>query len=407
LLLSQTISSTSSSTSVKHQNKHPNYKFVDIGANLLDLRYTDGIYYGKKRHESDFEQVIQRSIEYGVTHLVLTAGTLQESKEAIRVVRKLRQRQQQPPALFLGCTVGIHPTRCQQEFVDNLITNDDDDDDDGSNSSDNKDHNHIQTTTTRTTTTATNVLEELYELAKDGVTDGSVVAIGEIGLDYDRLEFTSKSIQTEFLKRQLQLFSSSFLLGSSNSKNKNNDNDNNDGGSNSNSITEMEAKVASLPLFLHNRSVGRDLLQILQQEQQRRGGGGGSGVVHSFDDTIELAFEFIELGYYIGLNGCSLKTQQNLDTIQKIPLSNILLETDCPYCEIKASHAGYQYIQTSFQSQKKVDKKFELGKLVRGRNEPCQIIQIAEVIAGVKSIPVEDVIHTCYENSMKLYNNFI
>jgi len=79
---------------VKHQNKHPNYKFVDIGANLLDLRYTDGIYYGKKRHESDFEQVIQRSIEYGVTHLVLTAGTLQESKEAIRVVRKLRQRQQ-------------------------------------------------------------------------------------------------------------------------------------------------------------------------------------------------------------------------------------------------------------------------------------------------------------------------
>jgi len=353
--------------------------------------------------------VIQRSIEYGVTHLVLTAGTLQESKEAIRVVRKLRQRQQQPPALFLGCTVGIHPTRCQQEFVDNLITNDDDDDDDddGSNSSDNKDHNHIQTTTTRTTTTATNVLEELYELAKDGVTDGSVVAIGEIGLDYDRLEFTSKSIQTEFLKRQLQLFSSSFLLGSSNSKNKNNDNDNNDGGSNSNSITEMEAKVASLPLFLHNRSVGRDLLQILQQEQQRRGGGGGSGVVHSFDDTIELAFEFIELGYYIGLNGCSLKTQQNLDTIQKIPLSNILLETDCPYCEIKASHAGYQYIQTSFQSQKKVDKKFELGKLVKGRNEPCQIIQIAEVIAGVKSIPVEDVIHTCYENSMKLYNNFI
>mmetsp|Transcript_51838 Transcript_51838/g.57882 ORF Transcript_51838/g.57882 Transcript_51838/m.57882 type:complete len:114 (+) Transcript_51838:323-664(+) len=112
------------------------------------------------------------------------------------------------------------------------------------------------------------------------------------------------------------------------------------------------------------------------------------------------------MGYYIGLNGCSLKTQQNLDTIQLLPLSKILLETDCPYCEIKASHAGYQYIQTSFQSQKKVEKKFERGKLVKGRNEPCQIIQIAEVIAGVKSIPVEDVIEKCYENSMKLYNNF-
>eukprot|EP00751_Fragilariopsis_kerguelensis_P004489 CAMPEP_0170809296 /NCGR_PEP_ID=MMETSP0733-20121128/33945_1 /TAXON_ID=186038 /ORGANISM="Fragilariopsis kerguelensis, Strain L26-C5" /LENGTH=261 /DNA_ID=CAMNT_0011164969 /DNA_START=83 /DNA_END=865 /DNA_ORIENTATION=+ len=251
LLLPQKISSTSTSTSMKQKKKHPtNYKFVDIGANLLDERYTDGIYYGKKRHASDFEQVIQRSVEYGVTHLILTAGTLHECKEAT----------QPSPPLFLGCTVGIHPTRCQQEFIDNLITDDDDDaddDDDGdSNSkcSDNKDHDQIQTTTTRTTT-ATDVLEELYVLAKDGVTDGCVVAIGEIGLDYDRLEFTSKKNNT--------------------------------------SITEAETKVASLPLFLHNRSVGRDLLQILQQERQQRG---GRGVVHSFDDTIELAFEFIDMG---------------------------------------------------------------------------------------------------------------
>jgi len=402
---------------MKQKKKHPtNYKFVDIGANLLDERYTDGIYYGKKRHASDFEQVIQRSVEYGVTHLILTAGTLHECKEAIRVVREYRNKWSQnnsrssennnnddrnktqpPPPLFLGCTVGIHPTRCQQEFIDNLITDDDDDDDvDGdSNSkcSDNKDHDQIQTTTTRTTT-ATDVLEELYVLAKDGVTDGCVVAIGEIGLDYDRLEFTSKSIQIKFLKRQLQLFSSPLFLGSSRT---------NSNSENNTSITEAETKVASLPLFLHNRSVGRDLLQILQQERQQRG---DRGVVHSFDDTIELAFEFIDMGYYIGLNGCSLKTQQNLDTIQLLPLSKILLETDCPYCEIKASHAGYQYIQTSFQSQKKVEKKFERGKLVKGRNEPCQIIQIAEVIAGVKSIPVEDVIEKCYENSMKLYNNF-
>lgn len=219
LLLSQKISSTT--TSMKQKKKHPtNYKFVDIGANLLDERYTDGIYYGKKRHESDFEQVIQRSVEYGVTHLILTAGTLHECKEAIRVVREYRNKWSQnnsrssenndnddrnqtqpPPPLFLGCTVGIHPTRCQQEFIDNLITDDDDDDGIGdgdrsrnSKCSNNKDHDQIQTTTTRTTT-ATDVLEELYVLAKDGVTDGCVVAIGEIGLDYDRLEFTSKSIQ--------------------------------------------------------------------------------------------------------------------------------------------------------------------------------------------------------------------
>lgn len=206
----------------------------------------------------------------------------------------------------------------------------------------------------------------------------------EIGLDYDRLEFTSKNIQIEYFKRQLELF-----FGTNDSVDNNCD----------------EAVVASFPLFLHNRSVGRDLLQILLKHQQQQEGSRKKirGVVHSFDDTLELALEFIDMGLFIGLNGCSLKTQKNLDTVKEIPLSSILLETDCPYCEIKPTHAGYEYVQTSFQRRKKVDKKFELGKLVKGRDEPCQIIQIAEVIAGVKNVQLENVVNTCYENSMKLY----
>ena len=359
------VSSTSTSSTTKSTASATNlYKFVDIGANLLDERYTDGIYYGKKRHESDFDSVLDRAIEYGVTHIILTAGTVQESKKALTVVREYRKKLGAAKNLFIGCTVGIHPTRCQQEFIDNLIVDDDNDEDDNGNKK--------QQQAGRT---ADDVLNELYEIAKDGITDGCVVAIGEIGLDYDRLEFTSKTIQNEFLKRQLEIFLH------------NHDDGNND--------------VSSLPLFLHNRSVGRDLLQILQQYYPNKKE--IKGVVHSFDDKLELALEFIDLGLYIGLNGCSLKTQQNLDTVKQIPLSSILLETDCPYCEIKPTHAGYQYIQTTFAGMKKVDKKFELGKQVKGRNEPCQIIQIAEVIAGVKDIPLEDVVNTCYENSMKLY----
>jgi TatD DNase family protein len=313
------------------------FKFVDIGANLLDERFTEGSYHGKHRHEPDWEQVLQRATDNGVSHIILTAGTLRESRRAVDLVRELRQKN---GSIFFGCTVGVHPTRCQQEFVD-------------SNDS--------------TTTTPDQILKELQEIAMDGQTDKSVVALGEIGLDYDRLEFCPKEVQLQYLEEQLKSFHA------------------------------ME-QLQPLPLFLHNRNVGSDLLEVLKKEDvplRTR------GVVHSFDDSLELALKFIELGLYIGLNGCSLKTAENLQVVKELPLDKILLETDCPYCEIKPTHAGFGYVTTKFE--KKVEKKFELGKMVKGRNEPCQMIQVAEVIAGVKGISVQQVADTCYENSMCLY----
>jgi TatD DNase family protein len=175
--------------------------------------------------------------------------------------------------------------------------------------------------------------------------------------------FCSNEIQQEYLEKQFQTF---------------------------------DALLGKLPLFLHNRSVGPDLLEVLKKDKRRQ-----RGVVHSFDDTLELALQFIELGLYIGLNGCSLKTEENLNVVKELPLDKILLETDCPYCEIKQSHAGFHYIKTQFE--KKTDKKFELGKMVKGRNEPCQMVQVAEVIAGVKGIDVQEVADRCYQNSLELY----
>ncbi len=49
--------------------------------------------------------------------------------------------------------------------------------------------------------------------------------------------------------------------------------------------------------------------------------------IHSFDGTLDEALQFIQLGYCIGLNGCSLKTQANLDVIKQLPLDKILVET--------------------------------------------------------------------------------
>ena len=321
-------------------------RFVDIGANLLDERYTDGIYFGKKRHDSDFDLVLERALEQGVTHVILTAGTLRESRKALELVEAYRSKQDATP-IFLGCTVGVHPTRCQQEFVD-------------------KDEPWEA------------VLDGLAELLKRGSENRCVVAIGEFGLDYDRLEFTPKDIQIEYFQKQLDRF---LGLG------------------------------RNLPLFLHNRSVGRDLLEIILEHKGRVHPETGeslplNGVVHSFDDSLELAQEFIDLGLYIGLNGCSLKTPQNIEVVKKLPLDRILLETDCPYCEIKATHAGHHHIQTTFAGMKKADKKFEAGKMVKGRNEPSQIVQVAEVVAGVKGISLEEVASACYQNSMTLYGGF-
>lgn len=99
-----------------------------------------------------------------------------------------------------------------------------------------------------------------------------------------------------------------------------------------------------------------------------------TGVVHSFDGTIEQAKRFIDLGYYIGLNGCSLKTQENLETVKNLPQDRILLETDCPWCEIRPSHAGFKFISNENKDMPAVKKeKWNAEAMVKSRNEPCNI----------------------------------
>jgi hypothetical protein len=118
--------------------------FVDIGANLLDERFTEGVYHGKHRHEPDWNEMLQRAQEAGVKHIILTAGTLRESQRALDLVRTLRQVNQ---TIHFGCTIGVHPTRCSQEFLNNEGM------------------------------PPEKVLEQLKALAIDGQSDKSVVAL--------------------------------------------------------------------------------------------------------------------------------------------------------------------------------------------------------------------------------------
>jgi TatD DNase family protein len=324
-------------------------KFIDIGANLLDERFTEGVYRGTFRHEPDFDAVVERAVKAGLRRILLTAGTLEESRRAVQAVRAFRTLH---PRIHWSCTVGVHPTRCQQEFVD-LKDDANADEDADAESSDRGER----------------VLTELLQVALDGMSDRCVAAVGEIGLDYDRLEFSPKDVQQRYLVRQLQVL----------------------------------AKATQLPLFLHNRAAHSDLHDILLQHQDcwnvntHRPG----GVVHSFDDSWELAEQFMGLGLMIGINGCSLKTAENLEVVRRLPLDRVLLETDCPYCEIRPNHAGFRHVTTSFPA--KAEKKFEKGFAVKNRQEPCHIVQVAEVVAGAKGLEVSDVAQACYENTLRVF----
>eukprot|EP00586_Coscinodiscus_wailesii_P022078 CAMPEP_0172501648 /NCGR_PEP_ID=MMETSP1066-20121228/151968_1 /TAXON_ID=671091 /ORGANISM="Coscinodiscus wailesii, Strain CCMP2513" /LENGTH=314 /DNA_ID=CAMNT_0013276565 /DNA_START=250 /DNA_END=1194 /DNA_ORIENTATION=- len=297
-------------------------KFVEIGANLLDPMFS-GIYREKPRHDGDLSLVISRAKKANIDKIVITAGTPEESRQALSLARALGTD-------TFRSTVGVHPTRCNI-FLENRDA----------------------------------VVEELRQICHDGMTDGTVCAMGELGLDYDREMFCPREVQKEGFLCQLTV-----------------------------------AEEIGLPLFLHNRNTGMDLYDLLKENRERF----TRGVVHSFDDSLELAERFMDLELYIGINGCSLKKEENLEVVKHIPMDKILLETDCPWCDIRQTHAGYKYVKTTFPTKK--EKQFEAGCCVKNRNEPCHIIQVAEIVAGVKGVTVEELAKVCLKNSYEFYGQF-
>lgn len=188
-----------------------------------------------------------------------------------------------------------------------------------------------------------NEVEELNEHHMEWLKEKSalekIVAIGEIGLDYYYDEPT-KEIQREWFVKQINL-----------------------------------AREVKLPMIIHSRDAAQDTLSIMKKEKCGEIG----GVVHCYSYSIELAKEFLDMGFYIGVggvvtfpNGKKLK-----EVVDYLPMDRIVLETDSPYL----SPAPLR------------------GK----RNNSMNIKYIAEEIAGIKNISVEEVYDTTYQNALKLY----
>ena len=94
------------------------------------------------------------------------------------------------------------------------------------------------------------------------------------------------------------------------------------------------------------------------------------------DGGLKSKFFFFEtwklINFFIIFFLSSLKTEDNLNTVKYLPSNKILIETDCPWCEIRPTHAGFKYVKTKFPAVKK--EKWESGKMVKGRNEPSNLM---------------------------------
>ena len=131
-----------------------------------------------------------------------------------------------------------------------------------------------------------NTIESLEELLKKN----KVVAIGEIGLDYN-FNDENKEEQKEFFNRQLDL-----------------------------------AEKYNLPIIVHTRDSIQDCYDILKKRKLK-------GVIHCYSGSIEMAKEILKLGMYIGLGGAvTFKNAVKPCEVAKfVPEDRLLIETDAPY----------------------------------------------------------------------------
>lgn len=198
--------------------------------------------------------------------------------------------------------------------------------------------------------------EFLYEKYKELGQSKKVVAIGECGLDYYYEPRSKEKRQAQRLKQKSALAQQVKL-----------------------------ARELNLPIIFHCRKAHDDLIEFLQSHK-----GKIRGVVHCYTGDLKQAEKFYELGLAFGFNGLIFKDVPALpnpkEIIAALPLERIVLETDSPYLAVPAevlTKAGAAFVE---------------------RNEPLFVQYVAEEIARIKGISVDEVASITTANAKSLFN---
>lgn len=181
------------------------------------------------------------------------------------------------------------------------------------------------------------IVEKDYEILEEMVKNNpKIVAIGEIGLDY-YWNKDNKDKQREVFCKQLEI-----------------------------------AEKLKVPVVIHSRDSINETYEILKKYKV-------PGVIHCFSGSLEMAKKFISLGFLLGIGGVvTFKNSKLFEVIEKLELTNIVLETDSPYLTPEPNR----------------------GKI----NESSNIPYIAQKIAEVKHIPLENVAKITTENAIRTFD---
>ncbi|KAB3531821.1 TatD family hydrolase [Alkaliphilus serpentinus] len=180
--------------------------------------------------------------------------------------------------------------------------------------------------------------DSTIELLKSLTTRKKVVAIGEIGLDYYYNHSPQKD-QIKWFRRQLEL-----------------------------------AKSLKLPVIIHDRDAHQDTFDILKEYKA----GDWGCVMHCFSGSVELAKEYVKLGVLISFAGpLTFKNAKKTHQVAKeIPLRWLMVETDSPYLTPEPLR----------------------GK----RNQPLNVKHVAEALARIKGLPLEEIAEKTTKNAKDL-----
>lgn len=139
------------------------------------------------------------------------------------------------------------------------------------------------------------------------------------------------------------------------------------------------SRASGKPLIIHTRAAAADTIRIMQEEGAGAEAGGVAGVMHCFTESLEVAEAAIAMGFYISFSGIvSFKSARELQAVARaVPLERILIETDSPYLA-PVPHRGKM-------------------------NEPGFVRHVAEYLADLKEVPLTQVAQQTSDNFFNLF----